>query len=64
VQWDDHGQLDAWAIQPFGSHTASDESPHFSDQAGLFAEESLRKIPFTREEVLEVAKRIYRPQDL
>jgi penicillin amidase/acyl-homoserine-lactone acylase len=64
VQWDDQGQLDAWAIQPFGSHMASDESPHFSDQAGLFAEESLRKIPFTREEVLEVAKRIYRPQDL
>ena len=42
---------------------ASDESPHYSDQAGLFATEQLRKIPLTRAEVLESAERVYRPQE-
>jgi len=64
VQWDDQGKQDAWAIQPFGSHMASDESQHYSDQAGLFATEQLRKIPLTRAEVFESAERVYRPQDL
>ena len=60
----DYVHMDApTSIQPFGSHMASEESPHYSDQAGLFATEQLRKIPLTRAEVLESAERVYRPQE-
>lgn len=64
VEWDAQGQLQAWAIQPFGSHASSEDSPHYDDQTDLFAREEMRRIPFTKEEVLRAAERIYRPQDM
>ena len=64
VEWDKKGKLQAWAINQFGSNPANPDSPHHTDQATLFAQERLRKVPFTREEVLANAKRIYRPIDL
>ncbi|MED6315583.1 MAG: penicillin acylase family protein, partial [Verrucomicrobiota bacterium] len=64
VEWDRKGKLQAWAINQFGSNPSNPESPHHTDQATLFAQERLRKVPFTREEVLANAKRIYRPIDL
>ena len=64
VQWDREGKLQAWAINQFGSNPGNPDSPHHTDQAPLFAEEKLRKVPFTRDEVLANAKRIYRPVEL
>lgn len=61
VEWDKDGQLNAWAMNQFGSNPGNPGSLHHSDQAPLFAEEKLRKVPFTREEVLAKAKRTYRP---
>ena len=61
VEWDKDGQLNAWAMNQFGSSPGNPDSPHHSDQAPLFAEEKLRKVPFTRAEVLAKAKRTYRP---
>ncbi len=48
-------------MNQFGSNPGNPGSLHHSDQAPLFAEEKLRKVPFTREEVLAKAKRTYRP---
>ena len=61
VEWDKDGNLRAWAINQFGGNPGNSDSPHYSDQASMFAEEKLRKVPFTREEVLAKAKRTYRP---
>ncbi len=61
VEWDKDGQLNAWAMNQFGSSPGNPDSPHHTDQAPLFADEKLRKVPFTRKEVLAKAKRIYRP---
>ena len=61
VEWDKDGQLNAWAMNQFGSSPGNPGSLHHTDQAPLFAEEKLRKVPFTREEVLAKAKRTYRP---
>ena len=61
VEWDRDGKLRAWAINQFGSSPGNPDSPHHTDQAPLFAEEKLRNVPFTREEVLAAAKRTYRP---
>ena len=57
------GQLNAWAMNQFGSSPGNPGSLHHTDQAPLFAEEKLRKVPFTREEVLGKAKQIYRPSE-
>ena len=64
VEWDKDGNLRAWAITQFGGNPGNPDSPHYSDQASMFAEEKLRKVPFTREEVLAKAKHTYRPIDL
>ena len=48
-------------MNQFGSNPSNPDSPHHTDQAPLFADEKLRKVPFTRKEVLAKAKRIYRP---
>ena len=61
VEWDKDGHLNAWAMNQFGSNPGNPDSPHHTDQAPLFAEEKLRKVPFTRAEVLAKAKRTYRP---
>ncbi len=61
VEWDKDGELNAWAMNQFGSNPGNPDSPHHADQAPLFAQEKLRKVPFTGEEVLAKAKRTYRP---
>jgi len=61
VEWDPSGQLQAWAINQFGSRPGHPDSPHFSDQVPMFAAEKMRATHFTREQVLAHAVRIYRP---
>lgn len=48
-------------IHQFGAATLDESSPHFADQAPLFAEEKWKSPPMTLEAVLAEASRDYRP---
>ncbi|MEO1405647.1 MAG: penicillin acylase family protein, partial [Pseudomonadota bacterium] len=61
VEWDEEGNQSAEVIHQFGSATLDASSPHYADQAPLFAEEGWRKALTRREDVEAVATRTYRP---
>ncbi|RBP52829.1 penicillin acylase family protein [Arenicella xantha] len=63
VEWNANGLLDANLIHQFGSATSDTRSPHFDDQAPLFASEQWRKAEFDKATLRAQAERIYRPQD-
>ena len=64
VEWDRNGKLHSEAIHQFGSAAADEGSPHYADQAPLFAEERLRPVLITEEQVRKHLKREYRPGEL
>jgi acyl-homoserine-lactone acylase len=53
-------QVRSLAVHTFGS-SGDPRSPHFFDQAHLYARREMRPVWFTREEVLANAERSYRP---
>jgi acyl-homoserine-lactone acylase len=53
-------QVRSLAIHTFGA-SGDPKSPHFFDQAPLFARKELRPVWFTREEILANLERSYRP---
>ena len=61
VEWDEGGALNSQSIHQFGSATLDEASPHFADQAPLFADMEMKPVLF-EEEALEphIAAR-YRP---
>lgn len=61
VEWDPEGRQTAQVISPFGSATLDETSPHFADQAPLFAKEEWRTALLTKAEVEAEATRSYRP---
>ncbi|MEO0882528.1 MAG: acylase [Pseudomonadota bacterium] len=61
VEWDGEGNQSAEVIHQFGAATLDETSPHYADQAPLFAEEKWRRALTTRAEVEGVARRTYRP---
>mgnify|MGYP001799747455 CR=1 FL=1 len=61
VEWDQAGQQSASVVHQFGSATLDVNSPHYADQAELFAAEQWRKALFERAEIEAVATRRYRP---
>ncbi len=61
VEWDANGQQSAEVIHQFGTATADENSPHYADQAVLFAEKKWRKANLTRADVEAAAACIYRP---
>jgi penicillin amidase/acyl-homoserine-lactone acylase len=61
VEWDPEGRQTALVISPFGSATLDETSPHYADQAPLFAKEEWRTALLTKAEVEADAKRRYRP---
>ncbi|MFN4225135.1 MAG: acylase [Hyphomonas sp.] len=61
VEWDANGQQSARAISPYGSAVLDAASPHYADQAALFAAEGWRKALLTRADVEADATRRYRP---
>ena len=63
VEWDDNGQQTAWVINQFGSNPSQPKSPHYADQAKLFAREEMRTALLTKEQVLANAVRRYHPMD-
>ncbi|WP_306250199.1 penicillin acylase family protein [Parvularcula sp. IMCC14364] len=61
ADWDPEGNLEVQTIHQFGSATIDETSPHYDDQAPLFAELEYKPMPLTLEEVLSEATRDYRP---
>lgn len=61
VEWDGEGNQTADVIHQFGNAALDETSPHYADQAPLFAGETWRRALITREEVEANAVRTYRP---
>ncbi|MFZ4618086.1 MAG: penicillin acylase family protein, partial [Rectinemataceae bacterium] len=61
VRWDGKGGLDSQSIHQFGSATSRPESPHYADQAILFAERRFKKVLMDESEIRADAERVYSP---
>ncbi|MBK8198332.1 MAG: acylase [Acidobacteria bacterium] len=61
VAWDAEGRQTARVISPFGSATLDASSPHYADQAPLFAHEDWRTALLTKAGVMADATRTYHP---
>ena len=61
ADWDADGNLSLQSIHQYGAATLDKDSPHYADQAPLFARGEYKRMPMTLEEVLPKATRDYRP---
>lgn len=61
ARWDQQGALTSYSIHQFGSATLDPTSPHYADQAPLFAQRNLKPIWFTDAEIRAHLEREYRP---
>ena len=61
IEWDEAGNQTADVIHQFGAATLDESSPHYADQAVLFAAEEWRPALLTREDIEANAVRTYRP---
>lgn len=61
VEWDADDNLQADVIHQFGSATLDEGSPHYADQARLFAKKQWRRALIERQDILASSKRHYRP---
>lgn len=61
VEWAADGTQSAEVIHQFGAATLDQDSPHYDDQAPLFANEAWRPALLSREQVEANAARSYRP---
>jgi acyl-homoserine-lactone acylase len=61
VEWDGDGRVHSRSIQPYGSTTADKRSPHYADQAPLFAAGQLKPVWMDEADVRAHLEREYRP---
>ena len=61
ASWDKNGNIFSNSIHQYGSATGKKDSPHFSDQASLFANRQLKDVWFYKEEILNNLEIRYRP---
>ena len=61
VTWDAQGRQSVQGIHHFGSATLDETSPHFADQAPLFAREELRDPLFTEDKLMANLSHSYQP---
>ena len=61
VEWDADGAIRSESIHQYGSATSLPDSPHYADQAVLFANEEYKTVHLDEEAVRAVATRVYRP---
>lgn len=61
VEWDENGEQTADIIHQYGAATLDETSPHYADQAALFADMKWRRALIERAAVEENAERTYRP---
>lgn len=64
AEWDKDGNVRSEAIHQFGAATVDEESPHYADQAPLFAEETMRPTLLSEEAVRAHLEREYRPGEI
>jgi acyl-homoserine-lactone acylase len=63
ARWDASGRVESWSIHQFGTATLDRTSPHYSDQAPLFARRELKPVWFLETDVLADTVRAYAPGD-
>ena len=61
VAWDRAGRVSSQSVQPFGAATTRPNSPHYADQAALFAAHRFKPVWFDRAELTKHSERTYRP---
>ena len=61
VEWDTAGRVHSESIHQFGAATIDDQSPHYADQAPLFAQERMKPVLLTEDAVRAHLQREYRP---
>ncbi|NUN97248.1 MAG: acylase [Candidatus Omnitrophica bacterium] len=61
VTWDSEGKMTSRAIHQFGSATLDPNSPHYDDQAPLFARKEFRPVLLDETEIRAHLEREYRP---
>ena len=61
VEWDRAGKLTSESMHPFGSATLDASSPHYADQAPLFAGMRTKPVRFTRDQLEGHVAESYRP---
>jgi penicillin amidase/acyl-homoserine-lactone acylase len=61
VEWDRDGRVHSESIHQYGSATLDEKSPHYADQASLFADEKMKPTLLTEAEVKAHLEREYRP---
>ena len=61
VRWDKAGHVTSESIQPYGAATNRPASPHYNDQAALFAAQKFKPVHFEWADAANHAARRYRP---
>ena len=61
VEWDAQGRVSSRSIQPYGSATLDGRSPHYADQAPLFAAARLKPVWLEESDIRAHLEREYRP---
>jgi acyl-homoserine-lactone acylase len=61
VEWDGQGRVSSRSIQPYGSATLDARSPHYADQAPLFAAGRLKPVWMEESDIRAHLEREYRP---
>jgi penicillin amidase/acyl-homoserine-lactone acylase len=64
VEWDKDGKLHSESIHQFGASVADEQSPHFSDQAPLFADEKMKPVLLSETDIRAHLSREYRPGEV
>lgn len=63
VDWDREGRLTSRSVHQFGAATSEPASPHYADQAPLFAAHKTKPVLFTEAELKGHIARDYSPDD-
>ena len=61
ITWDRDGQVRSRSIHQYGSATLDETSPHYADQAPLFANRELKPVWLDEAEIRDHLEREYRP---
>ena len=61
VEWSSEGEVSAQSIHQFGSATLDKNSPHYDDQAKLFAKHQMKPVWMKLEDIKLNLEKSYRP---
>jgi acyl-homoserine-lactone acylase len=61
VSWDRNGRLSSQSVHQFGSASSRERSPHYADQARLFASQQTKRVYFTEAELAAHVLEDYAP---